>query len=98
VGDVKGNYNFTRAGLRNAQQRGITPAGVWQVMQSDRRVVRTVGENSRVVIAATEAGRFLAVLIQEDPNDEDDTWDIVAARELPTQDVPTYDRLLRRRP
>lgn len=95
---MKGNYNFTLAGLRNAEQHGITPAEVWQVLQADRRVIRTFGENSRVIVGATDVGRYIAVMIQEDPNDDEDTWDIVAARDLPDRDVPEYERLLRRRP
>jgi hypothetical protein len=56
------------------------------------------GESSRVVVGATAAGRYIAVMIQEDPNDDEDIWDIVAARDLPDKDVPTYEQLLRRRP
>jgi len=97
-GQVKGNYNFTLAGLRNAEQHGITPAEVWQVLQADRRVIRSVGENSRVIVSSTDAGRYIAVMVQEDPLDDEDTWDIVAARDLPDKDVPEYERLLRRRP
>lgn len=95
---VKGNYNFTLAGLRNAEQHGITPAEVWQVLQADRRVIRTFGENSRVIVGVTDVGRYIAVMVQEDPNDDEDTWDVVAARDLPDKDVPGYERLLRRRP
>lgn len=96
---VKGNFNFTLDGLRIAQLHGITAGEVWQVLNAERRVVRVVGERSRVIVAATVAGRYLVVMVQEDPiDDEDDTWDVVAARELPAEDVPAYERLLRRRP
>lgn len=96
---MKGNYNFTLDGLRIAELHGITAAEVWQVLNAERRMIRAVGERSRVIIAATAAGRYLVVMVQEDPlDDEDDVWDVVAARELPAADVPIYERLLRRRP
>ena len=69
------------------------------MLNAERRVVRAVGERSRAIVAPTAAGRYLVVMVQEDPvDDEDDTWDVVAARELPAGDVPAYERLLRRRP
>jgi hypothetical protein len=78
---VKGNVNFTLDGLRIAELQGITASEVWQVLNAERRVVRAVGERSRVIVAATAVGRYLAVMVQEDPiDDEDDTWDVVAAR------------------
>ena len=96
---MKGTFNFTLDGLRIADLHGITAAEVWQVLHAEQRVIRAVGELSRVIVAATAAGRYLAVMVQEDPIDaEDETWDIVAARELPAADVPTYERMLRRRP
>ena len=97
---MKGDYNFTRAGLRNAEEHGITPYEVWQMLSSDRRVFRAVegDDHSRVIIGATDAGRYIVVLVQEDPNDEPDSWDIVAARSLPAEQAAVYERLLRRRP
>jgi hypothetical protein len=67
---------------------------VWQVLTGSRRLARAVGQSSRVVIGATERGRFLVVLVQEDPHDEDDSWDIVAARDLPEEQVEAYRRLI----
>jgi len=94
---VKGSYTFTLEGLRNAEYHGITAAEVWQVLNAERRVIRQLGERSRVVVAMTAGGRCLVVMVQEEPQDDEDGWDVVAAREVPLQDVPGYERLLRRR-
>jgi hypothetical protein len=51
-----------------------------------------------VIVAVTAGGRYLAVMVQEDPLDDENPWDVVAARDLPARDVPGYERLLRRRP
>jgi uncharacterized DUF497 family protein len=80
------------AGLRNAQQHGITAAEVWQVIGSDGRVFAPAGDARTVVYGLTEAGRYLAVLVEEDAF-EDDTWDVVAARELAPAEVSELRRL-----
>jgi hypothetical protein len=94
---VQGTYNFTRAGLHNAEQHGIAPPGVWQMLSSTKRLFWAVegDDRSRVIIGVTDAGRYLVVIVEEDPNDEPDSWDVVAARELPEA---VYEQILRRRP
>jgi hypothetical protein len=96
---VKGSYNFTRAGLLNADDHGITPDEVWQMLNSASRVFRSLDgdDRSRVVIGVTEAGRYIVVLVREDLDDDLESWDIVAARDLPEGQVPRYEELLRRR-
>jgi len=95
---MKGSYHFTLEGLRSAEDHGITSAEVWQVLNAERRVIRQLGETSRVIVAATAGGRYVAVMVAEDPSDDGGSSAVVAARELPPHDVPAYERLLRRRP
>jgi len=97
---VKGGYNFTTAGLRNAEQHGITVNEVWQMLGSTQRLFRVVegDDHSRVIIGVTNAGRYLVVMVREDRDDEPDSWDIVAARELPEAQVAAYEQVLRRQP
>lgn len=97
---VRGNYNFTRAGLRNAEQHGITPKEVWEMLSSTKRLFRAVegDDHARVIIGATDAGRYIVVMVQEDPNDEPGSWDVVAVRELPEAQVAVYEQIRRRRP
>ena len=93
---MKGDYHFTRAGLLNADEHGITPDEVWQMLNSVSRIFRSLDDHSRVVIGVTEANRFIVVLVREDPDDELEGWDIVAARDLPEEQIPVYEGLLRR--
>jgi uncharacterized DUF497 family protein len=88
---VRGSYNFTRAGIANAEQHGITTLEVWEVLDSDRRLFSRVRERSIIVLGATEAGRHLLVLVSE-AADEPDVWDIVAAREMSQQEISQYRR------
>jgi hypothetical protein len=83
---VRGSYNFTRAGIENCRQRGITPAEVGEVVNSNDRVFLPVGAQSRLVAGQTGAGRWIGFLAQESPH-EPDVWDIVAARELGDQEI-----------
>jgi uncharacterized DUF497 family protein len=96
---VKGNYHFTRSGLLNANEHGITPDEVWQMLNSMSRVFRSLDEDddrSRVVIGVTETNRFIVVLVRESTDDELEGWDIVAARDLPEEQISVYEGLLRR--
>lgn len=43
---VGGEYTLTSAGLRNAAQHGITPAELFQVIDSDTRLFSRVGDRS----------------------------------------------------
>ncbi|HET9657501.1 MAG TPA: hypothetical protein VFP72_19270 [Kineosporiaceae bacterium] len=88
---MRGSYNFTRAGIANAEQHGITALEVWEVLDSDRRLFSRVGERSMIVLGATEAARHLLVLVSESA-DEPDVWDIVAAREMSQQEISQYWR------
>ena len=90
---MPGNYNFTRAGLRNAEEHGITPAEVWEVVGAEGVLYTPVGENRTVVFGATAAGRYLAVLVEEDQY-EDDTWDIVASRDMADEEISALRRLM----
>jgi hypothetical protein len=83
---VQGQYNFTRAGLRNVEQRGITPVEVWEVIESGQRLFTPVGGTQKVIYGRTAHGRYLAVLVEEDEF-EDDVWDVLAARELSDREI-----------
>ena len=93
---VKGEVNFTRAGLLNAAQRGITPEQTWEVVDSHERVVVPVGDQSRLMLGFTAAGRGLAILVQE-ADLEDDVWDIVSVRDLRPEEVTAVRQAQRRR-
>lgn len=88
---MRGSYNFTRAGLTNAAQHGITTLEVWEVLDSARRLFSRVGDRSMIVLGATGTGRHLLVLVCEAEH-EPDVWDIVAARELSPQEISQYRR------
>jgi hypothetical protein len=88
---VRGNYNFTRAGIANAAQRGITPLEVWEVLDGGRRLFSRVGEQSMIVLGATDQGRHLLVLVSESDH-EPDVWDIVAAREMNMPEISQFRR------
>jgi hypothetical protein len=83
---VRGSYSFTRAGLVNCRQHGITPAEVWEVVNSDERVFLPVGIQSRLVAGQTRAGRWIGFLARECAG-EPDVWDIVAARGLGDNEI-----------
>ena len=93
---MKGEINLTRAGLVNAAQRGISPAEIWEVIDSHERVITTVGDTSRLIVGFTGARRGLAVLVQES-HLEDDVWDVVAARDLTDAEVTQVEIVERRR-
>jgi hypothetical protein len=93
---VKGEVNFTRAGLLNAAQRGVTPTETWEVVDSHQRIVVTVGEQSRLIMGFTTTGRGLAILVQE-AELEEDVWDIVAVRDLRAEEALAVQQVQRRR-
>ncbi|HET9658248.1 MAG TPA: hypothetical protein VFP72_23050 [Kineosporiaceae bacterium] len=93
---MKGEVNFTRAGILNAAQHGITPAEAWEVVDSHERVVVPVGDLSRLILGFTSSGRGLAILVQE-ADLEDDVWDIVGVRELRLEEVTAVRQVQRRR-
>jgi hypothetical protein len=93
---VQGEVNFTRAGLLNAAQRGITPTETWEVVDSHQRIVVPVGEQSRLIMGFTPSGRGLAILVQE-AELEDDVWDIVAVRDLRAEEALAVQQMQRRR-
>jgi uncharacterized DUF497 family protein len=86
---VQGEYNITTAGFRNAQQHGITPLEIFEVLDCDVRLFRRVGDQSMVVAGPTNAGRHLVILVTE-ADLEPDVWDIVAAREMSDQEITSY--------
>ena len=88
---VRGSYNFTRAGLANADQHGITTLEVWEVLDSDRRLFSRIGDRSMIILGATEAGRHLVVLVAE-ADLEPDVWDITAARDMSQQEISQFRR------
>lgn len=88
---MRGSYNFTRAGIANASQHGITTLEVWEVLDSDRRLFSRIGERSMIVLGATGTGRYLVVLVSE-ADLEPDVWDIVAVREMSQQEISQFRR------
>jgi uncharacterized DUF497 family protein len=89
---VQGSYNFTLAGVRNAEQHGVSLGEIWEVINSDGLLYSPVGGNRTVIFGATSAGRHLAVLVEEDEF-EDDTYDIVAVREMVDREVSELRKL-----
>jgi uncharacterized DUF497 family protein len=89
---VRGDYNFTRAGIANAAQRGITTLEVWEVLDSDRRLFSRIGKRTMIVLGATNDGRHLLVLVRE-ADHEPDVWDIVATREMTTQEISQFRKV-----
>ena len=94
---MQGSFNFTTIGILNARRNGIEPGEVWDLLGSDNRVIISVGDTSRLYLGTTGQGRNLAVLVAEDP-DEDDVWDVVAARDTTATEDAAMDRLRRRFP
>ena len=89
---MRGEYNVTGAGLRNAAQYGITPAELFEVIDSDTRLFSRVGEQSMLVLGVTEAGRHLVILVTESDL-EPDVWDLVAAREMSEREITGYQKI-----
>jgi hypothetical protein len=89
---VRGEYNITAAGLRNAAQRGITPVELFEVIDSATRLFKRVGDASMLILGATEAGRHLVILATE-ADLEPDVWDIVTAREMTEQEITSYRKV-----
>jgi hypothetical protein len=83
---VGGSYSFTRAGIANCEQHGITPREIWEVVASRQRMFVPVGHRSRLVAGRTDEGRWLGFLAQESDRQADE-WEIVAARELDDQEI-----------
>jgi uncharacterized DUF497 family protein len=77
---MRGSYNLTGAGLRNAQQHGVTAAEIWQVVRSPRHLSCRLGADRAVIYGATRHQRQLIMLLRADAH-EDDVWDVVSARE-----------------
>lgn len=92
---MRGEYNFTPAGILNARQHGIQPHEVWELLESDLRVIIPVGAASRLFLGITDQGRSIAVLVQES-DAEADTWQVVAARETSDAEDAAVEGLRRR--
>lgn len=91
------DYNFTVAGLRRVLSRGLSPAAVWQVLGSDRRVIRRA-DPYVLVIGVSDTGDHLAVLVQPVVEDEDLSWDVVDARALDEQEREAFNKITGRTP
>lgn len=89
---MRGEYNLTAAGLRNAAQHGITPVEVFEVLDSRNRLFRRVGDQSMLVLGVTAAGRYLVILVGE-ADLEPDVWDVVAVREMGEQEIVSYRKV-----
>lgn len=89
---MRGEYNLTTAGLRNAEQYGIGAAEIFEVIDSGVRLFSRVGERSMLVLGPTIAGRLLVVLVTE-ADLEPDVWDVVAAREMHESEITAYRRV-----
>ncbi|MBI4939799.1 MAG: hypothetical protein HY830_03510 [Actinobacteria bacterium] len=93
------DYNFTVAGLRRVLSRDLSPAAVWQVLGSDRRVIRRA-DPYVLVIGISDTGDYLAVLVQPAGEDdgEDLGWDVVDARPLDEQEREAFNKITGRTP
>ena len=84
-------YSFTAEGLANLTVYGIGPDEVWVALHGRRRLSRPLGEDGAAIFGVTSAGRHLMVLVVESTS-EDNDWDIVAAREMSTEEIEVFDR------
>jgi hypothetical protein len=89
---VRGEYNITTAGLRNAAQNGLTPAELFEVIDSRGRMFSRVGDASMLILGVTSIGRHVMILVTE-ADLEPDVWDIVAAREMTKQEITNYHKV-----
>jgi hypothetical protein len=89
---VRSGYRLTLWGAENALQHDMTPRDLWQVLESDGRLFVPVGERSRFVVGQLASGRWIGFLAQE-ADEEDDVWEIVAARELDEQEIRQVRRV-----
>jgi uncharacterized DUF497 family protein len=89
---VRGDYNFTGAGLRNADQRGITPAEVFEIIDSTARLFSRAGDQSMLILGVTTSGRHIVILGTE-ADLEPDVWDIVAARVMTDRETSNYRKV-----
>ena len=83
---MRSRYRLTLEGADNAAAHGVSARELWQVLESDRRLYVPIGDRSRFVVGELEGGRWIGFLAQE-ADDQDDVWDIVAARELDDQET-----------
>jgi protein-L-isoaspartate O-methyltransferase len=72
-------------------EHGITPRELWELLDSDGRLFVPVGERSRFVVGQLGSGRWIGFLAQE-AEDQDEVWDIVAARQLDQQEISQVRR------
>ena len=97
---MKDRYSFTPEGLRAVELAGIAPQEVWEVLHvpAGRRMIRHLQDvDLTTVCAATGAGRYLMVALQESALEAGD-WDIVAARDLQADEVEVFEHYIRRQP
>ena len=83
---MEGDFSIAWEALRALRDRGVSPADVWEVLGSDRRLSRQVGAARAVVYGRAREGRWLAILVQEDSRC-DGSWVVLAARELTAEEA-----------
>jgi hypothetical protein len=88
---VGNRYSFTSEGLANLKVYGVGPDEVWVALHGRRRLSRPLGDDAAAIFGVTSTGRYLMVLVVESTS-EDNDWDIVAAREMSTEEIEVFDR------
>ncbi len=92
---MRNRFSFTGEGLHNLAVYGVEPGEVWQVLHAKRRLTRQMSEDANAVFGQTRSGRHLVVLVVESVQ-EDNDWDIVAARDMYPDEIALFDQQLRR--
>jgi uncharacterized DUF497 family protein len=89
---VRGEYNLTTAGLRNAAQHGISAAEIFEVIDSRARLFSRAGDQSMLILGATDTGKHIVILVTE-ADLEPDVWDVVATREMRESEITAYRKV-----
>lgn len=89
---MRGEYNLTTAGLRNAAQHGISAAEIFEVIDSRTRLFSRAGDQSMLILGITGAGRYIMIMVTE-ADLEPDVWDVVAAREMRESEIAAYRKV-----
>ncbi|GAB0107996.1 hypothetical protein JMUB6875_69990 [Nocardia sp. JMUB6875] len=84
-------YSFTSDGLHNIRVYGVKPGEVWEALHSKRRLVRHLDAKASALFGLTHTGRYLVVFVLESA-DEDNDWDVIAAREMLQDEKAVFDR------
>lgn len=89
---MKNRYSFTADGLANLAVYGVDPHEVWEVLHTSPRMTRQLTGDAVGIFGITARRRQLLVLVVESTQ-EDNDWDVVAARDMDTEEIALFNRL-----